>query len=1232
MKRFLPILTVLMCLLGGGAQAWIHGTVSGGGGGGSPVPAFSFNFPGATSMPANTSFATAFTETVPVRTYFDSNGDLQTAAINAPRFGYDFWAHTAIGLIVEGGATNVIRNNTAQGSVVGTARTISGITGLSRSGSASAVLLCSTCNAASGDLIQISGASVGTYNGAWLVTAATSNTSITFKTATSATDSATGETVAGSSPGTLPTNWSIAYNGITGLGVAVVGKGTQNNIEYVDLRVFGAASAAGEIQIYFESTNNVASGNGARWVFSEFLQLVGGNINNIGYLVQDIDQRNASNAFLSFAGNGNNVSPTSVTTPGWLRFGDVFSTNQSTIAFVSPCLRYGITAAAATDITLRDGLPQLEASSGTTSVIRTTNAAVARSADIPSFTGAAAALVGGASYSVVSRTAGSTSNNAIIGAATSNFPGLGFINPNFTTAAGSGISQLSTSYTTPSFLVNVGLSVGGAARYLTSNGGTLRGGTTASDAANIPLGTTFGTDAAQFFPINGSITSIDLYNTPLTQLQLETATNPTETTAWGNSVSAGTGSSSPIINYGYVGNLNALTQQTTNDQGVGGESADQITTRMLADNNHTNDNVILEMGRNNITGGMGIIPFIIADIQSCINHLAAGNTRYVVLSVINAASENSAASGANLTQYNTIIALNAAMASNFPGHYLDVRSAIVLASQGANDAPASTFMNQQSVHPNDAGYQVMALAVQRFGLANNWPGYGAQLPAVAGTVPGPSFIQSPDNLNAFDWGSGAAQNATSAQAQGTAPDGSNNLNTIIDNATNGSHFFSQGGLNPPTSGIYTWSVYLKQNTLRYAHISLIDNGNGNTYGNIFDLQAGTVGVSNTIGSPTGTSASIEPVSMGGFTGYKATITMQFNGVPQNLYPLISTSNSATPAYDGFGSPTYAGSGQNFYVWNASLTTPISIGTVSVPATQPWITAGYNLNTFHVPSFGPNNVDVGLTKAAGFQWYLTGSFGFADTSPSILTFNMDGSLTVDGALVTGGAGGGMYSLAAKTTPVTAWHGQAFGGGFYTEATLSFDPSDVNNAGGVNGFPAWWADPMEHGAQGAILSEQWQGQAAGYVHFTETDFWEYNVWNQGNRLFQYNGTVIDWSGIWDGAEYPFNFQNSNNRLITLPVGTDFTKPHRYGFLWVPATISTLGYFQWYFDGLPTSDRVTYSKYDCSTSPAAPAASNSPWLYGVLDCQHPELLFNPSGTGKLRVHGIDVWQNSTANNIVK
>jgi lysophospholipase L1-like esterase len=602
-----------------------------------PAPAFTFSFAGVSSMPAGTSFSRASPAT-----YFDSSGNLQTAATNVPRFTYDFFSNKAIGLLPEGPTTNSIRNNSMQGVVAGT-------------------------------------------------------------------------------PGTLPTNWSIAFNS-TGLSSQVVGSGKQKNIDYVDLRIFGTTAAAGEIQIFFEATNNIASGNGASWAISTFNQLVGGSATNLSYLVQDVDMRSAANADLGFVGNGNNLSPSNVSPASWLRFADRFVTTNASTGFVAPAYRMGVNGpGSAVDITIRIGMPQFEAGLFATSVIRTTNAAVSRAADVPLFTGAAATLLASSTKSVVARIGNAPSSNyAIIGAASANYPGFGFISPNYSTSNGFGVNQLNVAPTTGTYLNLVGLSNGGASRLLTNNGGTSRGGTTASDSANIALGTTFGTDGAQNYPFSGGIAQIDLYNVALTQSQLEAKTNPVETTAWGDSLTAGTGSSSPTTNYGYVGYLSALTQQVTNPQGVGGQTSSQIAARMLADTYHTNDNVVLEAGRNNVGNAPASI---VADIQSMIDHLAPGNTQYVILSVINATAENSAATGPNLTNYNNILAINAALAAAFPGHYLDVRSAIVTASGGANDAPPASWMYQGSVHPNDAGYQVMATQIQTFGHNNGWIGF-----------------------------------------------------------------------------------------------------------------------------------------------------------------------------------------------------------------------------------------------------------------------------------------------------------------------------------------------------------------------------------------------------------------------------------------------------------------------------------------------------------------------------
>jgi len=57
-------------------------------------------------------------------TFFDSNGAIQTAPVNTPRFDHDPLTGESLGLLIEEQRTNSIRNNTMQGAVAGTPGTL----------------------------------------------------------------------------------------------------------------------------------------------------------------------------------------------------------------------------------------------------------------------------------------------------------------------------------------------------------------------------------------------------------------------------------------------------------------------------------------------------------------------------------------------------------------------------------------------------------------------------------------------------------------------------------------------------------------------------------------------------------------------------------------------------------------------------------------------------------------------------------------------------------------------------------------------------------------------------------------------------------------------------------------------------------------------------------------------------------------------------------------------------
>jgi hypothetical protein len=99
--------------------------------------------------------------------------------------------------------------------------------------------------------------------------------------------------------------------------------------------------------------------------------------------------------------------------------------------------------------------------------------------------------------------------------------------------------------------------------------------------------------------------------------------------------------------------------------------------------------------------------------------------------------------------------------------------------------------------------------------------------------------------------------------------------------------------------------------------------------------------------------------------------------------------------------------------------------------------------------------------------------------------------------------------------------------------------------------------------------WPGQGAGYFHFAENDMMD---GFQGTSFYQTN--LIDWNGTAPTATQasiiPSTITFNQVNISNFGFGTNFTNRnsfHVYGQLWVPATSSTQGYIQNYFDGVPT-----------------------------------------------------------------
>jgi hypothetical protein len=281
-------------------------------------------------------------------------------------------------------------------------------------------------------------------------------------------------------------------------------------------------------------------------------------------------------------------------------------------------------------------------------------------------------------------------------------------------------------------------------------------------------------------------------------------------------------------------------------------------------------------------------------------------------------------------------------------------------------------------------------------------------------------------------------------------------------------------------------------------------------------------------------------------------------------------------------------------------------------------AGYRMETFVTNSnFTRNTVDMGLTKASGFQWYFF-NFFYLTPSSSLAQLNTNGSITIH-ALPNNY---GNYIASATQIPTAPYfRGTAFGGGGYFEATLSYNQSQVNMA---NGWPAWWTMAIEHLA--GLSSAQWPGQATGYDHFIEPDIFEADTGSAAS----YGGAIHDWWGAWGVQPCPqycniFPAWSTVQRIT--PTGTNPMQMHRYGLLWVPATATTPGSYTYYFDGVQIGKKVTFTKY--TNQPPVPTAT-TPWTYGIVDKQHLVLILSVGSTSPMTVQNVQVWQASTANNL--
>jgi hypothetical protein len=181
--------------------------------------------------------------------------------------------------------------------------------------------------------------------------------------------------------------------------------------------------------------------------------------------------------------------------------------------------------------------------------------------------------------------------------------------------------------------------------------------------------------------------------------------------AWGDSMTATMAPNLQLL-YGDRSVLN---------EGHVGWTSTQIAGAELADTAHRNWISIFWYGQNNDTEPERIK----ADVAASIAHLAPGNTRFVVLGVVNRADGTESR---GTTRYDTIVRLNADLAAAYPANFIDIRAFLVSRYDANNaqdvadfnaDVPPSSLRNDE-IHLRNEGSLLVAQRVKQFIDAKGW--------------------------------------------------------------------------------------------------------------------------------------------------------------------------------------------------------------------------------------------------------------------------------------------------------------------------------------------------------------------------------------------------------------------------------------------------------------------------------------------------------------------------------
>ena len=146
-----------------------------------------------------------------------------------------------------------------------------------------------------------------------------------------------------------------------------------------------------------------------------------------------------------------------------------------------------------------------------------------------------------------------------------------------------------------------------------------------------------------------------------------------------------------------------------------------------------------------------------------------------------------------------------------------------------------------------------------------------------------------------------------------SPDGKQNASELVEDTSNNRHLFFNTSAISGSSSPYTVSIFLKQNTRRYAFLQIATDNASKRQTIVIDLSDGSITDTANTGSPIGVSYNVESFSNG---FYRASLTA--TNTSGGVYIVCGLSNSATPTYNSSKEPIYTGNGSSIYIYGAML--------------------------------------------------------------------------------------------------------------------------------------------------------------------------------------------------------------------------------------------------------------------------------------------------------------------------